>query len=933
MKKSSLTTAIFLAALAITTLPAHAATAAALQTTIQGYGLTAAVSGSTVTVTGTKTGATDFLSLNIDAGVTVNWTTAQLDGNNNSYLVIISGTGSFNMSGGKIENSSSSYAIYNNSTGTVTISGGTVSATTGRAVYNNSTGKITVSGTAMLTSQSDNSTIYNSSTDGTIEITGGTVENTVNNPSNSNNGKAIDNSGTVNISGGTVSAITGNAVRNSTPTSTVTISGGTVSATTGNAVRNDSTGKITVSGTAKVTSANVTAAQGTIMIVSSGTETAARLEITGGTVENTAANANARAVYNASTGTVSISGGVVKATTGYAVYKNSTGTTTLTGGLAFAYGTAANNVIYGDYTNTSGNAVVLAWDNTQATNTAFTSTAIFKSAGTAQWLNKDGKAGIDYANGANTGFIELAGVTVSKATPSPIFPTAAAITYDPSKTLATVTLNGGTGAGIFAWQNGTTVPTVANSGYPVVFTPTDAENYNTATQNVSLAVAKAAGVFGSPAAVSTTYTPTLTLANISLPANYAWTTSATALNAGNSQTFAATYTDPSGNYNSATGNIIVNVAKAAGTFGIPAAVNTTYTPTLTLANVTLPTGYAWNAGTTALNAGNSQSFAATYTDPSGNYNAATGNITVNVAKATPNMVGVSFPDQAVTHNGQAHSISISGTLPSGVSVSYTGNGKTDVGVYTVTATFAVADPDNWNVPDPMTATLEINNKITPDMSGIAFADKTVTYSGSPQNLAITGALPSGVTVSYTGNGQTNAGEYEVTAVFAVANTATHNVPAEMTARLTIAKANPSTPAGLTATAGQTLASVTLPAGWAWATPTALVGEAGTRTHKANFAETANYNAATNIDVSVAVTAETPISVPQIAGGSIRILTTANAIVLENLPKNAKVEVYSLQGKRIYSSIPGNPQILRILVQTKGMYVVKIGSETVRVAVR
>jgi hypothetical protein len=142
----------------------------------------------------------------------------------------------------------------------------------------------------------------------------------------------------------------------------------------------------------------------------------------------------------------------------------------------------------------------------------------------------------------------------------------------------------------------------------------------------------------------------------------------------------------------------------------------------------------------------------------------------------------------------------------------------------------------------------------------------VTYSGTPQSLAITGALPSGVTVSYEGNEQTDVGTHTVTATFAVADPANYNTPAPMTATLTIE-------------------------------------------------------------------ASTPVRLPQIATGSIRVQATANAIVLENLPKNAKVEVYSLQGKLVYSTYPENPQILRIGVQTKGIYVVKAGTQTMRVAVR
>jgi len=78
---------------------------------------------------------------------------------------------------------------------------------------------------------------------------------------------------------------------------------------------------------------------------------------------------------------------------------------------------------------------------------------------------------------------------------------------------------------------------------------------------------------------------------------------------------------------------------------------------------------------------------------------------------------------------------------------------------------------------------------------------------------------------------------------------------------------------------------------------------------------------------------TPILLPQIASSNIIAKAIGNNIVLENLPTNAKVELYNLQGKRIYSSIPENPRILRILVQTKGIYVIKAGPQTMRIAVK
>lgn len=85
---------------------------------------------------------------------------------------------------------------------------------------------------------------------------------------------------------------------------------------------------------------------------------------------------------------------------------------------------------------------------------------------------------------------------ILKATPPAItFPTAGAVTYDPGRTLTDITLVGGSGDGTFAWQDSTTVPTSNNSGYTVVFTPSDADNYDytgvTLTETVALTVNKA----------------------------------------------------------------------------------------------------------------------------------------------------------------------------------------------------------------------------------------------------------------------------------------------------------------------------------------------------------------------------------------------------------------------------------------------------------
>ena len=74
--------------------------------------------------------------------------------------------------------------------------------------------------------------------------------------------------------------------------------------------------------------------------------------------------------------------------------------------------------------------------------------------------------------------------------------------------------------------------------------------------------------------------------------------------------------------------------------------------------------------------------------------------------------------------------------------------------------------------------------------------------------------------------------------------------------VTIAKADPTwaTPTDLTAAYGDTLSSVTLPQGWAWADGSQSVGNVGSNTFKANYtpADTGNYNTVQNVDVTVSV---------------------------------------------------------------------------------
>ena len=321
------------------------------------------------------------------------------------------------ITGGTVENTndtSTAITICNNSTGAVEILGGTVKAHgRGRAIYNAATtrGVIKISeidpvnNPTLVTSAcvtTNRGTIHlNTSAAGDtvlrLIIIGGRVENTA----NSENGRAI-------YSGSTCA---------------VEISGGTVSATQGRAIYNGSSGVFTISEAdpntpTLVTSANPNASGATIFLLAVGTNTAARLIMTGGTVENTATAAG-RTIYNASQGAVVISGGLVRAKTGYAVrFNNASADLTINGtATLFAWGDDIDSVINhsGSY-SIDDDAVVIAWDEA-AGETIYERTTdddlISIPANSVMWENVYGKSGISYFNNANVGFIEVAEVTVS----------------------------------------------------------------------------------------------------------------------------------------------------------------------------------------------------------------------------------------------------------------------------------------------------------------------------------------------------------------------------------------------------------------------------------------------------------------------------------------------------------------------------------------
>jgi len=198
-----------------------------------------------------------------------------------------------------------------------------------------------------------------------------------------------------------------------------------------------------------------------------------------------------------------------------------------------------------------------------------------------------GTLGVNDGNSGNNYSLVLGGsnvFTINKANPSVTWPTAATITYGTA--LSTSALTGGSGAGSFAWTNGATIPTVTNSGYQVTFTPTDATNYNTLTQTVTIMVNKANPIVTWPTGLTATYGQTLS--SISLPGNgtgspagtFTWTTPSTSVGALGTRSFSMTFTPTNtANYNTLTQSVsitvllgveMVSVADGTFTMGSPA---------------------------------------------------------------------------------------------------------------------------------------------------------------------------------------------------------------------------------------------------------------------------------------------------------------------------------------------------------------------------
>jgi alpha-tubulin suppressor-like RCC1 family protein len=504
--------------------------------------------------------------------------------------------------------------------------------------------------------------------------------------------------------------------------------------------------------------------------------------------------------------------------------------------------------------------------------------------------------------------------TIKKGTPTILNkPFPSLITY--GQTLASYDLSVGGEAsvpGTFAFENPSIAPNAGDSTQNLVFTPTDTEKYDPVTVTMEVRVTKATPVIVSlPTSSTITYGQTLADSVISdgrisvpnwwwltstpfLEGNFTFSTPTASLPVGSS-TQSVTFTPAdSANYNTFTTWVDVVVAKASP------AINTSPTASpivlgQTLASSSLSGGVASVAGTFAWENPNTtpgigtsaQSFVFTPNDTA-NYATTTGTVNVSVNKATP----------VVTLAPTAPSMAFGQTL---AQIALSGGGASVPGsfVWTTSATAPAVGTSSQSftfIPDDTTNYASTTGTVAVTVNKVAVSwtlgNLTAVYDGTAKAASAT-TSPAGLNVILTYNGEATApsaaGSYELLAVidegdYSGSKSEVFTItPASQTIgafsaigdkvygsgpfEVTPPSASSSLPVALSVKNGPATVSGNM---------VTLTG-VGTVVLAANQAGNTNYNAATEVTTSFAVTKATPV---------ISALPTASLILFGQTLSNA-----------------------------------------------
>lgn len=254
-----------------------------------------------------------------------------------------------------------------------------------------------------------------------------------------------------------------------------------------------------------------------------------------------------------------------------------------------------------------------------------------------------------------------AAITVARATPAVVtVPTVAERVYNPAVALADSDMTGGsvTGAdgnslaGTWSFTGKNIIPTVNNKGYQAVFTPDDADNYNTVTRTITVKVTKATPVIAQkPTAGALTYGQKLSDSTLTggkaayqtadgteITGTFAWKNSSSTPTAADSKKteYDVTFTpSDKDNYNAVDTKLTITVNKAAQAPNMPQAAMAPAHSTKKVGDITLPDGWSWQEADkdTALADGVAVTATAVYTGADkGNYETESVSITITRSK-------------------------------------------------------------------------------------------------------------------------------------------------------------------------------------------------------------------------------------------------------------------------------------------------------------
>ena len=329
-----------------------------------------------------------------------------------------------------------------------------------------------------------------------------------------------------------------------------------------------------------------------------------------------------------------------------------------------------------------------------------------------------------------TGTINRASSSITTA------PTASGITY--GQALSGSTLTGGgavsgdiTIAGTWNWTAPDTKPNAGTAQYEVTFTPTDT-NYDTATVNVSVTVAKATPTLTAPTAGAIQYGQKLSDSTL---------TGGTATNPNDSATVAGSWSWANGNTQpTATGTFpVAFVPSDTANYNTPENVDTSVTVNPAEPKITL-------------------------TVPA--YQVANGVVEVKYTAANPHDATLNdLPAVTLAYkvgSGAEQPITDGKfTIPEGTAVGT---------VITVTASTAAVD--GKYTAAAKTATVTVTDKIPVEISGVgvtgrAYNGKAIDHTGTPVIKTLDGKTVTDATVTYTWSsggdtGPINAGNYTLT---------------------------------------------------------------------------------------------------------------------------------------------------------------------------